>query len=240
MPVKNDRPGQTVPREPSLATLEEKLGYRFVAPRLLKEALTHPTYAHEHPDSEVKDNQRLEFLGDAVLNLVVGHQLMRYHPDAREGALTRMRANLVSEAGLSRLARELDLGEYIQLGKGEHASQGQKKRSILADTLEALMAAIYLDGGSVKAFQIIEALFTPLMGDSITDVKTDLQELAQKKYRVTPEYRTIAETGPDHDKTFEVELRMADTVTTGMGKSKKAAEKAAAKAALNALKKQPQ
>jgi ribonuclease-3 len=146
----------------------------------------------------------LEFLGDAVLNLAVGHLLMHHHPDAQEGELTRMRANLVSESGLAKLAQDLNLGPYIRLGKGERATHGREKKSILADALEALMAALYLDGGSEKTFDIIAKLFAPMLGNSQTDAKTDLQELTQKKYQVVPEYQVIAETGPDHDKTFIV------------------------------------
>ena len=232
MPVEKENPAQPVSEEPALEELEEKLGYHFENSRFLQEALTHPTYAHEHPDPEFKDNQRLEFLGDAVLNLVVGHLLMRHHPDAQEGELTRMRANLVSESGLATLARNLNLGPYIRLGKGERATHGRRKKSILADALEALMAALYLDGGSEKAFDIIAKLFSPMLGNLQTDAKTDLQELVQKKYRIMPEYRVIAETGPDHDKTFIVELSIFDITTSGTGKSKKLAEKAAAEEAL--------
>jgi len=232
MPVKNDSLAQPVNEGPALKELEKKLGYHFENPRFLEEALTHPTYAHEHPDPELKDNQRLEFLGDAVLNLVVGHLLMRHHPDAQEGELTRMRANLVSESGLAKLAQDLNLGPYIRLGKGEMATHGQEKKSILADALEASMAALYLDGGSEKTFDIIAKLFSSMLGNPQTDAKTDLQELTQKKYQVVPEYQVINETGPDHDKTFIVELNVFDVTTTGTGKSKKLAEKAAAEEAL--------
>jgi ribonuclease III len=232
MPVKNDSLAQPVNEGPALKELEKKLGYHFENPRFLEEALTHPTYAHEHPDPELKDNQRLEFLGDAVLNLAVGHLLMHHHPDAQEGELTRMRANLVSESGLAKLAQDLNLGPYIRLGKGERATHGREKKSILADALEALMAALYLDGGSEKTFDIIAKLFAPMLGNSQTDAKTDLQELTQKKYQVVPEYQVIAETGPDHDKTFIVELNLFDITATGTGKSKKLAEKAAAEKAL--------
>lgn len=214
-------------------SLQKKLGYSFKNLRLLKEALTHPTFAHEHPTPDLSDNQRLEFLGDAVLNLVVGHLLMQHYPKAREGELTRMRANLVSEAGLSTLARDLGLGPHIRLGRGEQASHGQKKRSILADAMEALMAAVYLDSGGDKAFRVIERLFSPLLGHAPADPKTDLQELAQKKYGVVPNYEVVAESGPDHDKTFVVKLSLNELFTTGEGKSKKVAEK---NAAVNALK----
>lgn len=221
------------PKGTEKQSLEQKLDYNFQNSRLLEEALTHPTFAHEHSDLEVDDNQRLEFLGDAVLNLVVGHLIMQRYPKAREGELTRMRANLVSETGLAMLAQNLGLGAHIRLGKGEQATQGQKKKSILADALEALIAALYLDGGGEKAFGTIEKLFLPLLGKALTDPKTDLQELAQKKFGVIPDYQVIAESGPDHDKTFIVKLHLQELVTTGEGKSKKVAEK---KAAGNALK----
>ncbi len=218
-----------------LGRLESILGYRFNNRQLLEKSLTHPTYAHEHPDPNLKDNQRLEFLGDAVLNLVVGHLLMQHFPDAREGELTRMRANLVNESGLSEQARGLGLGAYIRLGAGEMATHGREKSSILADTLEAVMAAIYLDGGSEKAFMIIRKLFSPLLGNPKADVKTDLQELVQKKLGIIPTYRVLGETGPAHEKTFTVELSAGDTTTIGVGKSKKLAEKSAAEKALKQL-----
>ncbi|RUA01321.1 MAG: ribonuclease III [Deltaproteobacteria bacterium] len=218
-----------------LENLEAVLGYHFKNRRLLEESLTHPTYAHEHPDPELADNQRLEFFGDAVLSLVVSHLLMNHFPDAREGELTRMRANLVSETALSEQARGLGLGDYIRLGAGEMATHGREKSSILADTLEAVMAAVYLDGGSEKAFMIIRKLFSPLLGNSKADVKTDLQELVQKKMGIVPNYRVMDETGPAHEKIFTVEVTVGAMTTTGIGRSKKLAEKAAAEKALKQL-----
>ncbi len=218
-----------------LDILEATLGYHFKNRQLLEKSLTHPTYAHEHPDPELKDNQRLEFLGDAVINLVVGHLLMIRFPDAREGELTRMRANLVSESGLSTQARDLNLGAYIRLGVGERATHGGEKSSILADTLEAIMAAIYLDGGIEKAFVIIQKLFSSLLGQPKSDAKTDLQELVQKKLGIIPTYQVMDEAGPAHEKVFTVELSVGDMTTTGVGRSKKLAEKSAAEKALKQL-----
>ncbi len=218
---------------PALKQLEERFGYQFENRSLLEEALTHPTYAHEHPGSDSKDNQRLEFFGDAVLNLLVGLLLMTCHPKAREGELTRMRATLVSERGLARLARDLNIGAYIRLGKGEVMANGHEKESILADTMEALMAAVYLDGGDQKAYDIIKRLFSPLLGNLASDPKTDLQELAQRRFGGVPIYKVVQETGPDHDKTFIVELEIDKVTTSGTGKSKKLAEKKAAQKALD-------
>jgi len=220
---------------PPLAELELILGYHFQNPSLLEKALTHPTYAHEHPSPEIKDNQRLEFLGDAVLNLVVGHLLMIHGPSAREGELTLMRASLVSESGLAEMARGMNLGAYIKLGVGELATHGREKKSILADTLEAIMAALYLDGGYEKATTIIETLFAPFLGNHKPDPKTNLQERVQKKHGVIPAYRVMDETGPAHDKIFTIELKVGKLITVGTGKSKKSAEKSGAEKALKRL-----
>lgn len=221
--------------QPALERLEERFGYHFENQSLLKEALTHPTFAHEHPERDLSDNQRLEFLGDAVLNLFVGLLLMEYYPKAREGDLTRMRATLVSERGLAGLARDLDIGTFIRLGKGELITNGHQKESILADAMEALMAAVYLDGGGQSAYDTINRLFTPLLGKLYSDPKTELQELAQRKFGMVPIYKVVEETGPDHDKTFAVELHINKLTASGTGKSKKMAEKNAAKQALEHL-----
>jgi ribonuclease III len=226
---------QTDSAMPPLSELESILGYHFQNQLLLEKALTHPTYAHEHPNPELKDNQRLEFLGDAVLNLVVGHLLMIHDPNAREGELTLMRASLVSESGLAEIAQGMNLGAHIKLGVGELATHGREKKSILADTLEAIMAALYLDGGYEKAFIIIETLFAPFLGNHKPDPKTDLQERVQKKHGGIPVYRVMDETGPAHDKTFTIELKVGELITVGTGKSKKSAEKSAAEKALKRL-----
>ncbi len=218
------------------AVLEKTVGYTFKDRQLFEQAVTHRTFVHEHPHLNATDNQRLEFLGDAVLGLVVGDLLMRVYPDCREGELTQMRSNLVNETRLAAIARQVGLGENLRLGRGEHQSGGQNKSSILADALEALFAAIYLDGGFQAAFDVVEALFETVLGAASFDPKSELQELAQKKFQITPTYRLLAETGPDHDKVFTVELSLVQIQVQGSGKSKKQAEKMAALRALNEIK----
>jgi ribonuclease III len=224
------------------SAIEHRLGYEFVDKCLLEEALRHSSYVNEFTDSHLRDNERLEFLGDAVLNLIVSHILMIHYPDLKEGDFSRSRANLVNEAQLAKMARSLHLGFFIQLGKGEIQTFGREKNSILADAFEALMAAVYLDGGFEAAFQIIEANFLPLIDDergvaNHYDYKSQLQEQAQVRYGVMPNYSVIREDGPDHDKTFWVALKVSDVATEGIGKSKKAAEQDAAQKALEILRK---
>ncbi len=217
--------------------LEGALGYHFRKPRLLAEALQHRSYVNEHPQADVRDNERLEFLGDAVLNLVVSHVLMRQNPELSEGELSRARAHLVNETHLAQVARSLYLGACIHLGRGEAQTGGHDKPSILSDTLEAVLAAVYLDGGFEAAFEVIDrrlafrldAVETP---EAIVDFKSRLQEHVQNQEKTVPVYRVVEESGPDHDKTFVVELRLTQLKTIGTGHSKKAAEQAAAKEAL--------
>lgn len=226
-------------REPNEAVvLERTVGYTFQDKRLLVEALTHRTFVHENPGSAVGDNQRLEFLGDAVLGLVVGDLLMRLYPDCREGELTQMRSNLVNETRLAAIARQVGMGENLRLGRGELQSDGQNKSSILADALEALFAAVYLDGGFKAAFNVVQELFETVMGAASFDPKSELQELAQKMFKITPTYHLLSEAGPDHDKVFTVELSLARIRVQGSGKSKKQAEKMAALRALSELSKE--
>ncbi|MBW2410236.1 MAG: ribonuclease III [Deltaproteobacteria bacterium] len=220
--------------------IERKLGYRFHSIDLLEEALRHSSFVNEQPDLDLRDNERFEYLGDAVLNLIVGHILMRQYPDLKEGDLSRMRANLVNESQLARIARSINLGAFIRLGKGEIQTRGREKNSILADTFEALIAAVYLDGGFEAAFYLIDANFSPLLeGRSQTagyhDYKSKLQELVQEKQGAMPKYRVIREQGPDHEKTFWIELTVFDIETQGSGKSKKMAEQDAAQKALEIL-----
>jgi ribonuclease III len=220
--------------------IEQQLQYEFKDKELLQEALRHSSYVNEIADSDLRDNERLEFLGDAVLNLIVGHMLMRSYPDFKEGDLSRNRANLVNESQLAKTARSINLGTYVLLGKGESQTQGREKNSILADTFEALMAAIYLDGGFEAAYEIIEKKFKPLIeqldiADNNYDYKSRLQEQVQIGRGVMPNYSIIREEGPDHDKTFWVVLKVIDIETEGSGKSKKAAEQDAARKALELL-----
>ncbi len=222
------------------SALEKKLGYRFKDPSLLAEACRHSSFVNEQPQPGLRDNERLEFLGDAVLSLTVSHLLMRQHPDMPEGNLSRMRANLVNEVQLAAIARSIGLGRYLQLGKGEIQTQGRRKRSILADTFEAVTAAIYLDGGFNAAFRFIKTHFSEYIRDARTptidpDFKSQLQEYVQIAHKGMPAYRVVTEKGPDHDKTFVVEIRVCDVVTRGKGKSKKTAEQEAARKALRQL-----
>lgn len=220
--------------------IEQRLKYEFKDKNLLEEALRHSSYVNELADPLLRDNERLEFLGDAVLNLIIGHILMQRYPELKEGDLSRSRANLVNETRLAKIARSFDLGSYIQLGKGEIQTLGREKNSILADTFEALMAAIYLDGGFDTAYQIIAANFKALIAHldataSNLDYKSQLQEKVQVDHGVMPDYNIIREEGPDHDKTFWVSLKVLDIDTQGSGKSKKAAEQDAARQALEIL-----
>jgi ribonuclease-3 len=223
--------------------IEQQLQYEFRDKNLLVEALRHSSYVNELADSNLRDNERLEFLGDAVLNLIVGHILMHRYPDIKEGELSRSRANLVNESQLAEMARSFDLGAYIQLGRGEIQTQGREKNSILADTYEAIVAAVYLDGGFDAAFKIIEANFLKLINElhsavNSYDYKSRLQEMLQVGQGTMPKYSIIREEGPDHDKTFWIELKAVDIETQGSGKNKKAAEQDAARKALEILEKE--
>jgi len=224
------------------AEIEEKLNYHFKNRELLFESLRHSSYVNEQGVSGLRDNERLEFLGDAVLNLVVGDLLMERYPDLKEGELSRMRASLVCESQLAQIARRLDLGAYVRLGRGEARTRGREKDSILADTLEALLAAVYRDGGLENARRMIREMFAPLLEQlpsaaAQQDFKSRLQEMVQERHRAMPEYRVIAESGPDHDKTFTVSLKVLGIRVQGSGKNKKAAEQEAARNALKTLEK---
>jgi ribonuclease-3 len=225
--------------------IEQKLGYQFHSRDLLNEALRHSSYVNEQPESELRDNERFEFLGDAVLNLIVGHILMERYPDLKEGDLSRTRANLVNETHLAIMARSIDLGTGLLLGKGEIQTNGMEKNSILAGAFEALMAAVYLDGGFKAAFKIIENKFVPFL-DKIHpaidyhDYKSRLQEWVQEKHGNIPDYKVVREEGPDHAKTFWVSVKVFNIETEGTGKSKKTAEQDAARKALEVLNKESQ
>jgi len=228
--------------EQELASLEDELGYQFNNIGLLREALQHSSYVNEQRDPDLQDNERLEFLGDAVLDLVITHILMEQFPKTREGDLSRMRATIVNESQLSLVAQRLNLGQHLLLGRGEAQSNGQEKKSILADALEAVIAAVYLDGGLQAGFEVIGRQFSEMIShvrDRLAeeDFKSRLQELVQVQFKRIPDYKIVAESGPDHDKTFEVRLSIGNSLTThGTGKSKKAAEQAAAEVAIEKLK----
>jgi ribonuclease III len=220
--------------------IEKKLGYEFRSKQLLDEALRHSSFVNEQPDVDLRDNERFEFLGDAVLNLIVGHILMERYPNLKEGDLSRIRANLVNESQLAIIARAIDLGAFIRLGKGEIQTHGSEKNSILAGAFEALIAAVYLDCGFKGTFKIIENIFIPLM-DSVNsvidsyDYKSRLQEWAQEEQGTIPYYKVVREEGPDHDKTFWISVKVFDAESEGHGKSKKMAEQDAARKALERL-----
>jgi len=224
-----------------LTSLQNDLGYQFKNIDLLREALQHSSYVNEQRDPALQDNERLEFLGDAVLDLVITHILMKHFPETREGDLSRMRATIVNESQLSSVAQRLNLGQHLLLGRGETLSNGQEKRSILADALEAVIAAVYLDGGLEAGFEVIQRQFSEMIsqvGERVAaeDFKSQLQELVQVRFKTIPHYKVVAESGPDHDKTFQVHLSIGTFLTThGTGKSKKAAEQAAASVALERL-----
>ncbi len=224
-----------------LSNLKQKLKYEFKNLDLLNESLRHSSYVNEQDDPSIRDNERLEFLGDAVLNVVVGHILMKRYPDLKEGDLSKMRANLVNESQLATIARKIDLGSYIQLGRGEIQTDGREKNSILAGAFEAIIAAIYLDSGFEAAFIIVDNHFSLLLDSVITpdsnhDYKSQMQEFAQVYYKEMPVYTVIHEKGPDHDKTFRVRMQVYGFQTEGVGKSKKMAEQDAARRGLEILK----
>ena len=221
-----------------MTTLEEKLGYTFQNTALLENALTHSSCANESR-GKLQSNERLEFLGDSILGMVVADHLYRNHPDLPEGELTRTRAALVCEESLVEVAAELNLGEYLRLGKGEESGGGRKRPSIQADAVEAVLAAVYLDGGIGSARKIIQRyiLCREIEGlNSSRDYKTALQELVQRKKNQVLSYQLLEESGPDHDKRFEVEVLLnSNIIGRGEGHSKKAAEQAAAKEALKLM-----
>jgi len=221
--------------------LEKKLNYTFRDPGLLGEALSHSSYANEHRSAGLRSNERLEFLGDSVLGFVTAEFLFLQHPDLPEGDLTRIRAALVCEQSLYEVARKLDLGRYLKLGRGEEAGGGRERTSILADATEAVFAAVYLDGGIGAASTLIHRVLLDAEKEKVVeerrrDYKTVLQELVQRQADQVLTYRMIGEEGPDHDKTFLAEVLLNGTqVGTGSGHSKKEAEQSAAKAALRKL-----
>ncbi|MBE6996117.1 MAG: ribonuclease III [Ruminococcaceae bacterium] len=221
--------------------LEKKLNYAFRDPALLSEALTHSSYANEHRGDHLNSNERLEFLGDSVLGFVTAEFLFANHPDAPEGDLTRTRAALVCEQSLYEVARKLDLGQYLKLGRGEEAGGGRERVSILADATEAVFAAVYLDGGIAAASALIHRVLLDAEREEAVEVrrrdcKTALQELIQRTPNHTITYQLVEESGPDHCRVFAVEVSVDEKVIgRGEGRSKKGAEQAAAKAALELL-----
>jgi ribonuclease-3 len=222
-----------------VSEFEQRIGYTFQQRELLRRALTHKSYSHEAKDLDVRHNETFEFLGDSVLGFVIGDLLFAHFPQLDEGALSKMKAYLVSASSLAAKARHYGMGEVILLGVGEEKTGGRRKDSLLANLFEAVIAAIYLDGGIGPARDLIERCF---MEDIrrideedllFHDYKTALQELAQGRGLLLPEYHVVGEVGPDHDKTFVVEVRIGSLAARGEGSSKKEAQQQAAKQALS-------
>ena len=219
--------------------LQAAIGYTFNDPGLLTEALTHSSYAHEQHKG-MKYNERLEFLGDAVLSIVVSDYIYNHCPDLPEGELTKLRASLVCEKSLFDFAKQIDLGSYLRLSNGERRNGGAKRPSIVADAFEALIAAIYLDGGMEPARQHILRFVIPEIENhknhSFKDYKTALQEIIQKNPGERLEYRLVGSSGPDHNKHFKVEVCLnSNVIGRGGGRSKKEAEQQAAREALELM-----
>ena len=226
-------------RDYSLDLLEERIGYKFKDRALLKEAITHSSFANEQKINKQRDYERLEFLGDAVLELVSSDFLFHENPDMPEGKLTKLRSSMVCEPALAYCARDLELGQFMLLGKGEEATGGRGRDSITSDAMEAVIGALYIDGGFETAHRFIHQFVLSDLENKILfyDSKTVLQEMIQTKPNSKFEYQLIKEAGPDHEKMFEVEAVLNDTVIgKGQGRTKKAAEQQAAYAAILALK----
>lgn len=226
-------------RDPSL--LEERISYKFKDPSILKEALTHSSYANEAGSrgEELTCNERLEFLGDSVLSIVTSEYLFKNYPTLPEGKMSTVRSGAVCEKSLAVFASDIELGEYILLGQGEKNSDGKSRPSILADAFEALLAAVFLDGGiaPVKKFllpYITETITEEIKSNSGVDAKTKLQQIVQCESGEILSYEVINEEGPSHDRTFTIEARLnSNVIGVGTGKSKRAAEQAAAEQALS-------
>ena len=227
-------------RVQQVASLQETLGYEFSDLRLLNKALTHKSYVNEKNES-LKHNERFEFLGDSVLDILVSDYLVRKYSNYAEGTLSKIRAAVVNESCLADLARKIELGKYLLLGKGEDLSGGRDKASILADAFEAVAGALFRDGG----LDSVSKVFLPLLQEEISnfahswsfrDFKSELQEYTQEKWVCTPSYKVVNEFGPDHAKEFEVTVMVKNIVKgQGLGRSKKEAEQAAAKMALESF-----
>ncbi|MEN8140288.1 MAG: ribonuclease III [Thermodesulfobacteriota bacterium] len=217
-----------------LVTFARRLGHRFHDLSLLQEAFVHSSFAFEQGGDLRRDNETLEFLGDAVLDLAVGHALYELYPAMREGELTQLRAAVVQEGQLARMARQIDLGRFLLLGRGEEGSGGRSKDSILSCAFEAVMGAVFLDGGYDAANQVVQGLVVPWFAEcrqamELADAKSRLQELLQHHFSQGPSYELTEASGPDHDKTFTVSVSFQGRVLArGEAKSKKRAEQQAA------------
>ena len=225
-----------------LEAIQSKLGYTFGDRAILLQALTHTSYGHENLQDRalpLRDNERLEFLGDAILDVIISDLLLETFPGANEGQLSKMRAAVVNEKTLAQVAKSISLFDYIRLGKGETLSGGNQKPSILSSGFEALIAAVYLDGGFNAVYPVVRHLFAPLFSEEhdllpFQDHKTRLQEMAQAKFKTTPTYHLVQSRGPDHAKIFDVEVRMnGNPVGNASGTSIKDAEQNAARSAID-------
>ena len=219
--------------------LEDAIGYRFGNIQLLQNALTHSSYANERWHNSLLSNERLEFLGDSVLGMLVAEYLYKTFPDRPEGELTRMRADMVCEHTLATVANKIGLGTHLMLGHGEERLGGRSRESILADATESVIAACFLDGGLAAAEQFVKQYIlveVPVSRPNNMDYKTALQELVQQKKNQVLSYTLVGQSGPDHDKQFDVEVSLNGAVVgSGSGRSKKRAEQMAAKAAMEKL-----
>ncbi len=226
---------------PDIDALQKILGVTFNRPSLLEQALVHSSYINENPTYTSGHNERLEFFGDAVLDFIVAEKLYQEFPDLSEGKMTKLRASLVRRDTLARVARDIKLGDYLYMGKGEESSGGRNKTPNLAGALEAIIAAVYLDQGMAAAGNMVMELLVEewkkISRQNIyVDYKSKLQELVQSRFQMTPAYRLVSEEGPDHDKSFVVEVMVnAKVLGSGTGKSKKLAETEAARLALERL-----
>ena len=228
-----------ISRNEDLSLLQSSLNYDFMDNELLETSLTHTSYANEHDIHESKSNERLEFLGDSIISLVVSEYLYNKYPFYPEGELTKIRAKVVCEKSLSYAAKKIDLGSYLYLGKGEENTGGRQRNSILADAFEALVGGIYLDSNFENVARLLidnfeaDIVHAVAKGDLFNDFKTELQEKLQRATKGKIDYIVYKESGPDHNKIFYVHLRIdGNIIGTGMGRSKKAAEQMAAKEAL--------
>lgn len=226
----------------SIAPLEVSIGYTFKKKSLLKEAVTHKSFAHEMQKESIPFNERMEFLGDAVLSIIISDYLFHAYPEYSEADLSKVRAYTVQEATLAEAARSLDIGSHLQLGKGEELTGGRKKPSLLANAFESVLGAIYLDGGLKKAREFVLANLRDKADESLTnnilfDFKTRFQEVAQAEFGVLPRYSIHKEEGPEHRKIFEVNVFINDEMYgSGKGRSKKIAAQMAAKEGLKKIK----
>lgn len=216
-----------------LTALQSALGVTFREPKLLQQSLIHRSYLNETPDFPLPSNERLEFLGDALLGLVVAEKLYTEFPHLQEGELTKLRTALVRRETLASIAQSLSLGDYLYLGQGEERSGGRQRQSNLSHALEAVIGAVLIDQGYNAAKELVLRLLSKMAEERITDHKSRLQELVQAEWRMIPSYRVVAEEGPGHDKVFTVEVVVGGEVLgRGSGKGKRAAEREAARAAL--------